>query len=46
MQFNPVEFQDNKMRQNLSAALSLIPGCLIVTVNVGLEVETAVFVYP
>ena len=46
MQFNPVEFQDSKMRRDLSAALSLIPGGLIVTVNVGLEVQAAIFVYP
>ena len=46
MQFNPVECQDSKPRLNFSAALSLILGGLIVTVNVGLEVEAAVFVYP
>lgn len=46
MQFSPVECQDSKMRRDLSASVSLILGCLIVTVNVGLEVQAAVFVYP
>src|SRR5688572_25285574 len=39
-------FQHNKPRPKVSAALSLILSGLIVTVNVGLEVQTAVLVYP
>jgi len=46
MQSRPNRFQDSRPRGNFSAALSLILGGLIVTVNVGLEVQTAILVYP
>ena len=38
-------FQDSKPRET-GAALTLILGGLIITVNVGLEMQAAVFVYP
>ena len=46
MQSRPAEFQDSKTGRKRSAAVSLIIGGLIVIVNVGLEMQAAVLVYP